>query len=312
MAEDRHNGLVDDQSGEPGAQRNSLANVVSFCNNLPISLYADTTVVKSPEIVYRGLLFSRNRLLGEEFLLNFRRNEADMGPAIGAGNFSQPSVLEALVRRGQPEHPERLLELPKPKQVRAPLSSVMRTRRSVRSYSNEALGLADLATVLHFASGVSGNLESNGTGHSVELRMAPSGGALYPIEVHVLALNVNGLDAGAYQYWPKQHALGRRPEQMELPELRRLAQFGEIEIERAAAMLVYVYNVFENARKYGDASTAFAFIEVGALAAHVHLMCTALGIGSCDVGGFSKAKLERALHVDGLSRHVLHLTVLGR
>lgn len=31
-----------------------LADVVSFSNNLEMSLYANSTVVKSPEVVFRG------------------------------------------------------------------------------------------------------------------------------------------------------------------------------------------------------------------------------------------------------------------
>ncbi|MGZ8710613.1 MAG: hypothetical protein ACXW28_10340, partial [Thermoanaerobaculia bacterium] len=56
-----------------------LVDVVTFCNNLPMSLYADSTVVKSPEVVFRGVATSKTTLLAEEYLLNFRRSEADVG-----------------------------------------------------------------------------------------------------------------------------------------------------------------------------------------------------------------------------------------
>nr|HRC88057.1 streptolysin associated protein SagB [Thermoanaerobaculia bacterium] len=67
-----------------------LSEIVTFCNTLPMSLYADTTGVKSPEVVYRGLMLSQNRLVAEEYLLNSRRSEADLGVVIGTNNYTLP------------------------------------------------------------------------------------------------------------------------------------------------------------------------------------------------------------------------------
>ena len=146
----------------------------------------------------------------------------------------------------------------------------------------------------------------------VDLRAAASGGALYPIDLCIVALNIEKLPAGAYRYLPKQHALKPVGSSQPLPEIRKLAQFAEMEVEKAAFLVGYVYNFFENSRKYGEAGLGFAFIEAGMLSAHIHLLCTALGLGSCDVGGFSKRRFERALEADGISRHMIHLTVVGK
>jgi SagB-type dehydrogenase family enzyme len=297
-----------------------LSDIVSFCNNLPMSLYADTTVVKSPEVVFRGLVLSRNRLLSEEFLLNFRRSEADLGVVIGANNYSLPMTVGALANRDLEEDDSGLLPLPPYRNVREPVGSVIRSRRSVRRYSGKALSQVDLSTLLFHGSGVSGHLHVEnvqetaalGKSDQVELRTNISGGALYPIDLFVLALNVEGLTPGAYRYHPSKHSLVPLPEASEMPDLAKLAQFGEIQVEKAAFLLGYVYNTFENARKYGDAGLGFAFIEAGAISAHIHLICTALGLGSCDVGSFSKGRFERLFDADGMSRHMIHLTVVGR
>jgi SagB-type dehydrogenase family enzyme len=298
----------------------TVLDVVSFSSNMPMSLYADTTVVKSPEVVFRGLFLSQNRLVAEEYLLNFRRSEADLGVVIGANNYLNPMVVGALANRGLEESEEGLIPLPPYQNVRAAIGPVVRSRRSVRRYSGKSFSLKELSTLLYHAAGVSGHLHPEivpetvtlGKSDKIELRAVMSGGALYPIDLFVLALNIKELEPGAYRYLSSHHALRPVKSTGSPPLLARLAQFGEIEVEKAGFLLGYVYKVFENARKYGEAGLGFAFIEAGAIAAHIHLLCTALGFGSCDVGSFSKTRFERLFDADGISRHMIHLTVVGK
>jgi len=297
-----------------------LAEVVTFCNNLQMSLYADTTVVKSPEVVFRGAALSQNHLVSQEYLLNFRRSEADLGMIIGTHNYSLPMAMGAVANRDQEENEGDLIHLPAPKNERAPIGAVIRSRRSVRHYSGKPVSLQDLATLLYHSAGVTGHLEPENAPQTavfsdkpqIDLHAAVSGGALYPVDLFVVALNVEKLSPKAYRYLPKFHALKPSEGSGPLPDVTRLAQFLEIEAQKAGFLIGYVYNLFENSRKYGEQGMGFAFIEAGAIAAHVHLVCTALGLGSCDVGGFSKRRLERLFHADGVTRHVIHLTVVGK
>lgn len=297
-----------------------LIDVVTFCNNLPMSLYADSTVVKSPEVVFRGVATSRNTLVSEEYLLNFRRSEADIGVLVGTNNYTTPMAVTAVALRELQEHDDALIALPPYRNERSPLGPVIRSRRSKRRYSGKTATLEELSTILAHSAGVTAHLATDdvantvalGDAAHVDLRAAPSGGALYPVDLCIVALNIDGLAPGVYTYLPKQHALKPIGTPEPVPDVRRLAQFAEMEVEKAAFLVAYVYNFFENSRKYGEAGLGFAFIEAGGIAAHIHLLCTALGLGSCDVGGFSKGRFERLLEADGLSRHMIHLTVVGK
>jgi SagB-type dehydrogenase family enzyme len=297
-----------------------LSQVVSFCNNLPVSLYADSTVVKSPEVVFRGLLLSQNRLLSEEYLLNSRRSDADLSVVIGANNYSLPMAVAAMAKRDAEENDEGLIPLPPYKNERAPLGAVIRSRRSVRNYSGQPISLEHLSTILFHCGGISGQTPLAGVNETaflgddpqIDLRVTASGGAMYPIDLHLVALKVQELPVGVYRYVPKNHALKFVGSASGIPDPRMAAQFFPIEVEKAGFLIGYVYNLFENARKYGDMALGFAMIEAGAIAAHVHLLCTALGLGSCDVGSFSKRHFERLFDTDGISRHIIHLTVVGK
>lgn len=297
-----------------------LSQVVTFCNNLPVSLYADTTVVKSPEVAFRGLLLSKNRLLAEEYLLNSRRSEADLSVPIGANNYRLPMAVGAMAKRDAEETDEGIVLLPPYNNERAPLGAVIRSRRSVRQYSGHAIPLEHLSTILFHCAGVSGQTPVEGINKTVflgdapeiDLHVAASGGALYPIELFLVAWKVQELPIGVYRYMAKTHGLKFLSSVPGIPDPRMAAEFFPIEVEKAGLLIGYVYNLFENARKYGDMALGFAMIEAGSIAAHIHLLCTALGFGSCDVGSFSKRRFERLFDVDGISRHVIHLTVVGK
>jgi hypothetical protein len=73
-------------------------------------------------------------------------------------------------------------------------------RRSVHSFRNAALSLADISQPLWAAQGIAAE------GH---LRTAPPAGALYPLEVYLVAGNVDGLEPGAYHYRPERHELSQ-------------------------------------------------------------------------------------------------------
>lgn len=295
-----------------------LADVISFTNNLPMSLYADSTGVKTPEGAFRGSVLSKSKLVSQDYLLNFHQGSANFGLMIGTNNYRLPMVISAVAERDREEDDTDLIPLPPYKNVRAPLGSVIRSRRSIREYSGKAISLEELATLLFHANGVTGHRHVDApqttalTREYIEVRAAPSGGGLYPLDMCLLAINVEGLEPRAYRYIPKDHAL--KPEgAAQLPtSLESLGQFGDIEVRNASFLLGYVYNFFENSRKYGEAGLGFAFMEAGYISGQLHLTGTALGLGACDVGGFSKSDLEGLFDADGLSRHMIHLTVIGK
>lgn len=231
-------------------------------------------------------------------------------------------VIEALNRRSLIEDKRSMTSLPRHEKLNAPIGPVIRSRRSIRTYSGKSLKLATLSTILFHAQGVTGHqraadLEptvSLGESEGIPLRAAPSGGALYPIAVYAVPLRVDGLAAGAYRYVPEAGEWGAL-QKVKNPTAKLdpsgVAQFGNIEVGKAAVLFAYVYRLFHNSRKYGDSGLAFALIEAGQIAQNIHLACTALGLGSCDVGGFRKHLLEKVLGLDGVSQHVVHLTVVG-
>ena len=73
-------------------------------------------------------------------------------------------------------------------------------RRSVRDYKNEPLTLEEVSQLLWAAQGITDKKGS---------RVAPSAGALYPIELYAVIGNVDNLSSGVYKYKSHDHKLVR-------------------------------------------------------------------------------------------------------
>jgi len=199
------------------------------------------------------------------------------------------------------------VELPAPLAIGERLDAVIARRRSTRSYGPSPISLAELATLLTASYGVTGAVED------VEqpLRAVPSGGALYPLELYVAALRVDGLDTALYHYDPLRDVVERiRP--LSASDLASLTPYDELLLPSAA--VTFLTAVFWRSRfKYGARSYRFSLLEAGHAAQNHLLAATALGLASCPVGGFYDRKVDNLLGIDGVYEASLYvLPVAGR
>jgi SagB-type dehydrogenase family enzyme len=178
-----------------------------------------------------------------------------------------------------------LLELPEP-ETRGDMSveQAIGNRRSLRHYSG-SLALADVSQLLWAAQG-----ETHPDGY----RAAPSAGALYPLEVYLVAGDVTGLSAGVYRYRPDEHELI----QLGSVDLRKdltSAAHGQSFMQNAPAVLV-ITGVYERTRKkYGRRAHRYVHMEVGHVAENVYLQAEALGLGTLIMGAFDDARVQAVL-----------------
>ena len=199
--------------------------------------------------------------------------------------------------------------LPPPELPDVGFTTVVYRRRSGRVFAHDDLALRDLATVLHAAYGVThlARLPDGRTGQP--LRAVPSGGALYPLEVYVLAQRVESAPAGLYHYDPLRHVLERLP-------LRRDGDVSEVtaypELVTPAAAVVLVTAMFWRTRfKYALRGYRFALLEAGHLGQNLMLAASALGLAVVPVGGVYDRRVEDLLGVDGVNESLVYAFSLG-
>ncbi len=305
--------------------------IIDFSSNVPMSIYTDKTVVKTAESCYRGAVLSEDsRLIGEQYLLNAKKSTIDLSLPVGTFSYSTLAPRASLSFRKYLEEDvhkhNRAVPLPEPLKVNSPLGAVIKSRRSIREFGNKKMSIAELSTLLYYGDGVSSGFDHNPNGSfdaTVSLgdkyisgvRTAPSGGGLYPVYLYLVVLGVDGLEAGLYKYMPLTHSLEimRVFDEKDIDEYLSFTKIGaQIDMGKLNVGVYYIYNIYENSRKYEDMALQFALIEAGEISENIHLVATALNLASTDIGGFEKARTESFFGLDSLTHHIIHLTLVSK
>ncbi len=179
------------------------------------------------------------------------------------------------------------IQLPKPRLMgELSVEQALKLRRSTRSYRAQPLTIEQVSQLLWAAQGISGH----------RFRTAPSAGALYPLEVHLVVGDVEGLAAGVYRYTPGDHSLKKTVEGDIRQSLARAAYWQQW-AGKGAVALVFSAVYERTTQKYGDRGIRYVHIEVGHAAQNVYLQAEALGLGTVMVGAFIDTWVSRLLHL---------------
>jgi SagB-type dehydrogenase family enzyme len=182
-------------------------------------------------------------------------------------------------------------------------------RRSRREFAKTPLPFSVAAKLLHHAYGVTGTLDA-GPAHRQSLRAAPSGGALYPIEVYLLARNVEALPSGIYHFNPAANHLEQLCAKDPFADLIRITYAEEL---RDAAFVLALTGVsIKNRVKYGERGYRFMLMEAGHISQNFLLSATAMNLNAFTLGGFVDDELDRLLQVDGFEETALYLMAAGK
>ena len=179
-----------------------------------------------------------------------------------------------------------IVELPQPVlDGKKSLRQLLQQRRSVREYSREALSLAELGQLLWAAQGIS---------HARGLRTAPSAGALYPLELYVVAGNVSGLEPGVYHYQIQQHRLAHQVAGDKRIGLGRAALW-QTWMGKAPVIIVFGAEYERTSQKYGLRAKRYVHMEVGHAAQNLFLQAQDLELATVVVGAFDDAVVGELL-----------------
>ena len=193
------------------------------------------------------------------------------------------------------------MKLPHPQDNQVSLATALRSKRSARTNTDAPLTLADVAQLLWAAQGIT---DVNG------YRTVPSAGALYPLEVFLIAGNVSDLPAGIYRYDPAVHALRRQGEGDKRQELRRAA-LDQLFVQDAAAIILIAAVYARTTAKYGTRGLRYVHMEAGHAAQNVALQAAALQLGTVAVGAFADEVVKEVVQLHAYEEP-LYLLPIGK
>lgn len=160
------------------------------------------------------------------------------------------------------------------------LEEALARRRSVRTFAETPLTMAELGQLLWAAQGVT---------DPAGLRTAPSAGALYPLEIYIVTRE------GTYHYEPVAHRLAAHAP----GDLRRAlydAALQQDAVQSAPAVIVIAADYARTEVKYGEERTPrYVQLEAGHAAQNILLQAVALNLGGVTIGAFEDAKVKQVL-----------------
>jgi SagB-type dehydrogenase family enzyme len=189
-------------------------------------------------------------------------------------------------------------ELPAVALGRTPLSDALNARRSGTPKEARPLSKAALGSLLGAA-----------YRSEVAARPVPSAGALYPLELYVVALDVEDVDAGVHHYNPYRHRLEavRRADRADVA--RALVE--PALVDSAAALVVLTAMFWRSRFKYGLRGYRFALLEAGHVMQNAVLTAAAIGVEARPLGGYYDRLLDALVGADSLDEASVYALLLG-
>jgi SagB-type dehydrogenase family enzyme len=189
------------------------------------------------------------------------------------------------------------VDLPESLESQASLSSVLRNRRSATAFSAKAISLSTLGTIVAESAGVAPAADHYSAFTPTGPRPYPSGGALYPVELLVYPIRVDGL---ANRFWYYQALANRFVPISNQQSPREVADCYSNECIRDSAALILLFVDFTRPSlgRYGGKAYRLLLLEGGHVAQVILLTATAVGLASLPLCGFQD---ERLAVLSGLS-----------
>ena len=170
------------------------------------------------------------------------------------------------------------------------------------------VGIDELARLLFYSAGVTKKRRSQGG--QMLFRAAACTGALYHIEIYVIAGSLDGLDAGVYHYGPKDSVLSR----LRGGDWRRAlvaASGDEPELSEAPAALVLTSTFWRNAWKYRARAYRHSFWDSGTMFANLEVIAAKLNLRAHLLLGFADDEVNHLIDVDGDKEAAVAIVAIG-
>jgi SagB-type dehydrogenase family enzyme len=231
------------------------------------------------------------------------------------GDWTLEQQLQAIPSTPPPDPFKRTdaaesISLPSPERQRDTFFQTLHARRTQREFSEAPVPLDSVAQLLHTTWGVQAYIDTDLYG-PLPVKTSPSGGARHPIEVYLMALRVQGIDAGLYHYDARGHALARISSGA-TSQLARAYCADQAYVARSAALFIMTGVFARSMWKYRHARAyRVVLLDAGHLGQTFCLTATRMGLAPFSTAALKDTLIEDDLGIDGISESVLYVTGVG-
>ena len=177
-------------------------------------------------------------------------------------------------------------------------------RRSLRSYDKRPFSTDDLSQVLTLA--LPPREHCPRTGYE---QPKPAAYDFSLCQLAFIAMNVEGLERGAYLYDDAQHAV--LPLRIEDPHPMIQSICFQAEFTLAPLIMLMCGSLSDIQRRYGDRGYRYWLMETGTVLQRLYLTTSYLGMSGSISGSFTFGELERWLGFDGFNQTLAITFIAG-
>ena len=194
--------------------------------------------------------------------------------------------------------------------ITEPISKIINNRTSIRDFKRSAFSSEKLSVLLHQACGVRSTISSYNR-RDITLRNFPTPGGLQCTEFYLVINEIEDIPQGLYHYNSMQKCL----ELIERGNFRwRVVNCCPSHewLAEASVVIFVAPDISRLTWKYGAyKSYRLAHLETGVASHNLHLVATALELGSCMVFGFDDELTDSFLGLDGRREFTILLIAFG-
>lgn len=200
-----------------------------------------------------------------------------------------------------------IINLPAPASLSGTSLTEALSQNSLKS--SAGLSLQALSNLLYYSSGVTDTL--NYPGYQLQLRAAASAGALYPNDLYVAAIAVNGLQPGIYYYHPGHHNLIKIHDQQFLEKIAGASPYADI-LQGASAVIMITAYFDRTVWKYHERSYRYILPDAGHILSNLTATTAAMKIPYNVTSFFDDDQMEKVMDLSQQNEGVLSIVVLGK
>ncbi len=180
-----------------------------------------------------------------------------------------------------------IISLPSPaKSSGLLLEEAIKLRRSKRSGYKEKITIEELSKLLFAGQGMT----------SDKKRAVASAGMTYPLELFIIAKNVESIKAGLYKYLPQTHSIELIKEQ-DFSEALQKARGKYTFVSDAPVCIVIVADSQRTTQRFADRGIMYVHMEAGSAYQNISLEAVNIGLGTVVVGAFDVNSLKASLEI---------------